>query len=73
MKFLGLLSLIIIAALFTGCSKEEDYTEQQRICIWRQYSSYDRKQVDQCVHVCKNCFGGNTTTCTTSCRLNGAS
>jgi hypothetical protein len=71
-RLLGVLSLVTITMVIAGCSKEEDYTDQQRLCIARQYSTYDRKKLDQCVQVCKNCFGGNTTTCTTSCRLNGA-
>jgi len=73
MKLLCIILLMTIAVFFTACSKNEDHTEQQRLCIARQYNSYDRKQIDQCVQVCKNCFGGNTTTCSTSCKLNGAS
>jgi hypothetical protein len=66
------LSLCMAAAtLLTCCSKEPEYTSEQRACIARQYA-YDAKQLDQCVKVCKACLDGNTATCTTSCKLKGA-
>jgi hypothetical protein len=66
------LSLCIVAAtLLISCSKEPEYTSEQRACISRQ-NAYDPKQMDQCVKVCKACLDGNTVTCTTSCTLRGA-
>jgi hypothetical protein len=44
-----------------------------RACIAQRYPTYDRKRIDQCVDICKACMNGNTITCNTSCRLNGAS
>ena len=67
------LSLCLLAAVFLMvCSKEPEYTDQQRACIVKQYNGYDAKQLSQCVNVCKSCMGGSTTTCTTSCTLKGA-
>ena len=63
---------ILTAMLLTGCSKEPEYTDQQGSCIAKQYKQYDPKQLSQCVNVCKNCFAGTSTTCTTSCNLRGA-
>jgi hypothetical protein len=68
--------LCILAALAFGlvsCSKEAEYTDQQRICIAQRYQNYDAKKINQCVDVCKVCMNGNTVTCNTSCRLRGAS
>jgi PBP1b-binding outer membrane lipoprotein LpoB len=64
--------LMLLATLLTGCSNEPEYSDQQRVCITKLYSSYDAKQMSQCVNVCKSCMGGNTVTCTTSCNLKGA-
>jgi hypothetical protein len=67
------LSLCLLAAMFLiGCSKEPEYTDQQRACIAKLYKDYDAKQMSQCVNVCQSCMSGNTTTCTTSCNLKGA-
>jgi hypothetical protein len=73
MRSRSLCVLVLAAASMAACSKEPKYTEQQRSCIAQRYSSYDRKRIDQCVDVCKACMNGNTITCNTSCRLNGAS
>jgi hypothetical protein len=64
---------MLAAASAAACSKELEYTDQQRACIARRYTSYDRKRIDQCVEICKACMNGNTITCNTSCRLRGAS
>jgi hypothetical protein len=68
------LTLCLLAADLTSCSKEPEYTAQQSACIAKQYKNYNPKQLSQCVNVvCKSCMGGNTVTCNTSCQLNGAS
>jgi hypothetical protein len=64
--------LVLLATSLNGCSNEPEYSDQQRACIAKLYSSYDAKQMGQCVNVCKSCMGGNTVTCTTSCNLKGA-
>jgi hypothetical protein len=64
--------LALFAALLAGCSNEPEYSDAQRACIAKLYSSYDAKQMSQCVNVCKSCMGGSPVTCTTSCNLKGA-
>jgi hypothetical protein len=69
-------SVIVAAAMAVGlasCSKEENYTDQQRSCIVQRYTNYDARQLSQCVDVCRACMNGNIVTCNTSCRLKGAS
>ena len=62
-----------LALGLAACSQEVEYTPEQRSCITSRYSSYDAKQINQCVDVCRACMKGNTVTCNTSCRLRGAS
>lgn len=69
----GLVILMLLALGLSACSQEMEYTPEQRSCIAQHYSSYDAKQLNQCVDVCRLCMKGNTVTCNTSCRLRGAS
>ena len=57
---------------FASCSQQVEYTDEQRVCIARQYTTFDPKKLSQCVDVCKVCMRGNTVTCNTSCKLKGA-
>jgi hypothetical protein len=68
-----LVGLTLLAASLAGCSDELETTPEQRLCIAGRYASYDAKQINQCVDVCRACMKGNTVTCNTSCRLRGAS
>jgi hypothetical protein len=68
-----LLCSFLLAASLVACSQEPDYTPEQRACIAQRYSSYEPKQLVQCVDVCKACMRGNSVTCNTSCKLRGAS
>ena len=65
--------LIAGAIVMASCSKEPEYTDTQRACIAQHYSKYDPTNLNQCVNICKACMNGTTTTCTTSCKLKGAS
>jgi hypothetical protein len=67
------ISLIVLALGLASCSQEVEYNEQQRACIVQRYPSYDVRQLNQCVDVCKACMKGNNVTCNTSCKLKGAS
>jgi hypothetical protein len=69
----SLTSWTVLALGLASCSQEMEYTEQQRACIAQRYTSYDARQLNQCVDVCKACMNGNTLTCNTSCKLRGAS
>jgi hypothetical protein len=64
--------VISVAMVAGSCSQEPEYTAQ-RACIAQRYSKYDAAKLNQCVDVCINCMRGTTTTCTTSCKLKGAS
>jgi hypothetical protein len=66
---------VLVAAALAGasCSKEPEYTGEQRVCIAQHYGKYDPKDLNQCVTICKACMSGTTATCTTSCKLKGAS
>jgi hypothetical protein len=67
-------SLIILLAVgLASCSREAEYTDQQRACIAQRYADFDATKLSQCVDVCKACMSGNNVTCNTSCRLKGAS
>lgn len=68
----------ILVALFSAiavssCSQPEELTSEQQACLVRNFPAYvkTQKQLSVCVSVCKGCFGGSTTTCTTSCTLQG--
>ena len=68
------LSVLVPAAIVVAsCSKEPEYPDTQRACIAQHYGKYDPTNFSQCVDICKACMNGSTTTCTTSCKLKGAS
>jgi hypothetical protein len=46
-------------------------TETQA-CAARLYSSYNPKNLEQCIAVCQKCGSGGKRTCATSCSLKGA-
>ena len=73
MQWRSLIPLAVLAVGLASCSQEIETTEQQRACIAQRYTSYDARQLNQCVDVCKACMKGNTVTCNTSCKLRGAS
>ena len=71
---LGTFGIIIAAAVVAAsCSREPEFTDAQRACIAQRYGKYDPASLSQCVNVCQACMSGTTTTCTTSCKLKGAS
>jgi hypothetical protein len=68
------LTLCLLAFFsLTACSNEPEYSDQERVCIAKQYKTYDRTKIDQCVKVCQSCFDGTPVSCPTSCKLKGAS
>jgi hypothetical protein len=74
MQLKDLLVLMAFAVDLGSCSEAQpEYTEQQRLCISQRYNNYDRKQLSQCVDVCRSCLGGTIATCNASCKLKGAS
>ncbi len=66
-------TVIIFAALaLAACEPEQDITGSTAACPLRVYSSYNPRDMNQCVNACKSCDRGTTVTCTTSCTLKGA-
>lgn len=63
---------LAVFAVASGCAKEEELTAEQKVCVAGLYPTYDPKNAEACVKVCKTCKNGNTVTCHTSCRLRGA-
>ena len=63
---------VLALSLLAGCAKDDDFTPEQKLCVAQIYSKYDPSKMDECVDACKKCKGGNTVTCTTSCKLRGA-
>ena len=73
MKLRSLSVLTALAFGLASCSREAEYSDEQRVCIAQRYNEFDAKKLSQCVDVCKSCMNGNTVTCSTSCKLKGAS
>lgn len=69
MRFLALMMFALTTA---ACNQEQDVTGSTAICEMRNHSSYNPRDMNQCVSACKACDRGNTVTCTTSCTLKGA-
>ncbi len=67
-----LLAVIIFALMTAACNQDQDVTGSTPVCQLRNFSSYNPRDMNQCVNACKSCDHGNTVTCTTSCTLKGA-
>jgi hypothetical protein len=63
---------VLIALGLTYWHAETEYSDQQRVCIAQRFKQFDPKTLSQCVDACKACMSGSTATCTTSCKLKGA-
>ncbi|AWM01448.1 hypothetical protein [Bradyrhizobium amphicarpaeae] len=66
-----LVAVIIIALMVAACDQGQDITGSTPICPLRN-TSYNPRDINQCVSACKSCDRGTTVTCTTSCTLRGA-
>jgi hypothetical protein len=68
------ITLLAIGALaLAGCKPEAAEPDSERACALKLFPKYSETLVDQCMAVCKTCGKGNTVTCSTSCKLKGAS
>ena len=68
-------AVLILGLMTAACNPEQDVTGSTATaaaCPMRSYSSYNPRDMNQCVAACKACDHGNTVTCTTSCTLKGA-
>jgi hypothetical protein len=68
----AIIAIVLSAAALAACTPENDVTGSIGSCARQLYSSYNPKDMNQCVGVCLRCERGVTTTCTTSCTLKGA-
>jgi hypothetical protein len=66
------LAIVLSAIALAGCNQDEDVTGSVATCARQLYTSYNPKDMKQCVAACIACERGITTTCTTSCTLKGA-
>jgi hypothetical protein len=64
--------LVSAALLVASCTREEDVTGEAKKCVAELYPAYNPKNRQQCVDVCIKCKRGTTTTCSTSCWMQGA-
>ncbi|WP_439368290.1 hypothetical protein ACRQ5Q_20670 [Bradyrhizobium sp. PMVTL-01] len=67
-----LLAVLVLALATAACNQEQDITGSTSTCPMRNYSSYNPRDMNQCVAACKACDHGTTVTCSTSCTLKGA-
>jgi hypothetical protein len=68
----AIIAIVLSAAALAACTPDNDVTGSIGSCVRKLYSSYDPKDMKQCVGACLQCDRGVTTTCTTSCTLKGA-
>lgn len=69
MRTMLLLPLVLI---LTACSREDEGSSEHKACVANLYSTYNPKDINQCINACIECDRGVMTTCSTSCRLKGA-
>jgi hypothetical protein len=69
-----IIAIVLSAAALASCTPESnnDVTGSIGACARKMYSSYNPKDMKQCVAVCIACDRGQTSTCSTSCTMNGA-
>lgn len=67
-----LLAVILCALMTAACNQEQDITGSTPICAMRNQSSYNPRDMNQCVSACRSCDGGTPVSCSTSCTLKGA-
>jgi hypothetical protein len=72
MRNLAALLALALACTVASCRADEETTGAVDKCATDLFLQYNARSLDQCVAVCKICYRGTTTTCTTSCTLKGA-
>ncbi len=68
------LAVILLGLMTAACEPEQqDITgSTANACPLRLYSTYNPRDLNQCVNACRSCDRGTTVTCTTACTLHGA-
>lgn len=64
--------LIIAFVVVRSLGHTEQPSQASLACAAKLYSTYDPKNLEQCMAVCMTCSAGVKTTCSTSCTLRGA-
>ena len=68
----AIIAIVLSAAALAACTPDNDVTGSIGTCARNLYSSFNPKDMKQCVGACIACNRGITSTCTTSCTLKGA-
>ena len=69
----AIIAIVLSAAALAACSPDNnDVTGSIDSCARKLYSTYDPKNMKQCVGTCIACDKGVMTTCSTACTLKGA-
>ena len=69
----AIIAIVLSAAALAACSPDNnDVTGSIETCARKLYSTYDPKNMKQCVGACIACEKGVMTTCSTACTLKGA-
>jgi hypothetical protein len=69
----AIIVIVLSAAALAACSPDNnDVTGSIETCARKLYSTYNPKNMKQCVGVCIACDKGVMTTCSTACTLKGA-
>jgi hypothetical protein len=69
----AMIPIVLSAAALAACSPDNnDVTGSINDCARKLYSTYNPKNMKQCVAACIACDRGVTTTCSTACTLKGA-
>lgn len=64
--------LAIAFVVVRSLGNTEQSSHASLACAAKLYSTYDPKNLEQCMAVCMTCSAGVKTTCSTSCTLKGA-
>jgi hypothetical protein len=68
----AIICLLIIGFVALRSFGNEQPSQASLACAAKLYSTYDPKNLEQCMAVCMTCNAGVKTTCSTSCTLKGA-
>ena len=63
---------VLVAVFYFVLPVQAPLSKETQACAARLYSSYNPKNLEQCIAVCQACGSGVKTTCATSCSLKGA-
>lgn len=66
------ITTIICSLAAASCTPDSEVTGTTNACPARLRSSYNAKDMSQCVDACMSCDRGTRVTCSTSCTLKGA-